>query len=192
VLLVDRDWMPGGSLLPQPDGAAEAERLVAGARMGGVEILLGATAIGEFEEGVEGVVTAAGLLAVRAMRTVRATGTRDRELSLPDGDRPGVMLAGAVRRLVVREGVRPGRRAVIVAPGDGPDLLSSLLRDAGVAVVARCAPPAVEAIHGRSSVAGVTIAGRRLSCDLVVIDAGRRPADELARQADIPEEPRVG
>jgi sarcosine oxidase subunit alpha len=105
---------------------------------------------------------------------------------------PGVMLASAVRRLIVREGVRPGRRAVLVAPDGAPDGLAAMLRDAGVEVVARCAPLAVEAIHGRSSVTGVTVAGRRLACDLVVVDAGRRPADELARQADVSEEPRVG
>lgn len=192
VLLVERDWLPGGSLLLQPDGSVEARRLVGEARVGRFEMLLGATAIGEFEEGVQGVVTADGLLAVRASLTVHATGSRDREVSLPDGDRPGVLLASAVRRLILREGVRPGRRAVVVASDAAPDGLASLLRDAGVEVVTRCAPPTVEAIHGRSSVSGVTVAGRRLSCDLVVIDAGRRPADELARQAEIPEEPRVG
>lgn len=137
-------------------------------------------------------VTADGLLAVRASLTVHATGSRDREVSLPDGDRPGVMLASAVRRLIVREAVRPGARAVLAAPDGAPDGLATLLRGAGVEVVARCAPRAVEAIHGRSSVTGVTIAGRRLACDLVVVDAGRRPADELARQADLPEELRLG
>lgn len=195
VLVVDRDWLPGGTLRLETDGASVGDRLAAGARDAGAQILLRTTAIGAFDDGVEGVVTEEGLLAVRAARTVHACGSRDREVSLPDGDRPGVMLASAVRRLVVREGVRPGHRAVLVesAPGvAGASTIAALLREAGVQIVARCAPADVQAIHGRTAVTGATIGGHRLACDLVVIDAGRHPNDELARQTDVPEEPRVG
>jgi NADPH-dependent 2,4-dienoyl-CoA reductase/sulfur reductase-like enzyme len=95
----------------------------------------------------------------------------------------------------VREGVRPGRRALIVETADGAGMaesVASLLAAAGTRVVARCSPADIRAIHGRSSVRAVTHAGGRVRCDLVVIAAGGRPADELERQADIPQEPHVG
>ncbi len=192
VLVVDRDWAPGGALRLETGGAAVADRFAAVAREAGAEILLRSTAIGAFDEGTQGVITEQGLLAVRAARTVHACGSRDREVALPDGDRPGVMLSSAVRRLVARDEVRPGRRALIVEHDPGTATPEADLRDAGIEIAARCTPAEVQAIHGRTAVSGATIDGRRVACDLVVIDAGRRPNDELARQADVPEEPRVG
>jgi sarcosine oxidase subunit alpha len=191
ILLVDRDDTPGGRLLGELGGRDAADRLAAAARTAGVEILLSATALGSFDDGVQGIVHAGRLLAVAAGETRNATGSLDREVALPDGDRPGVMLASAVRRLVVREGVRPGFRAVIVETGPLDEDLVTLLAGAGTEVVARCAPSDVRAIHGRGAVRGITIGSLRIPCDLVVIAAGRRPADELARQTDVPEEPRV-
>lgn len=185
VLVVERDTVAGGRLQLEPGGATIAGRLATDAVAAGVEILLGATAIGAFDDGIEGVAVPGGLLAVRAGRTIHACGSRDGEVSLPDGDRPGVMLASAVRRLIVREGVRPGGRAVVIEAGGETVQLPELLADAGVAVVARCRPDAVTAIHGRSSVTGASIDGKRLACDLVVIAGPRRPADELARQAEV-------
>lgn len=194
VLLVDRDDEPGGRLLGEPGGRDVAGHLAAAARGAGVEILLSAVALGSFDEGVHGVVHGGRLIAVTAGGTVMATGSLDRAVALPDGDRPGVMLASAVRRLIVREGVRPGLRAVLVETeeaGVAEAGLAALLTEAGTEVVARCAPSDVRAIHGRDVVRGITIGSRRVLCDLVVIVAGRRPADELARQSQVPEEPRV-
>lgn len=192
VLVVDRDTDPGGSLLLEPGGAAVGERLAAEARAAGAEIRLCATAIGAFDDGVEGIVIDGGLLAVHAARTIHACGARDGEVSLPDGDRPGVMLASAVLRLIVREGVQPGRRAVVVEAGGETASLVALLEQAGVAVVARCVPESVTAIHGRSWVTGVTAGVRRIPSDLVVVAGPRRPADELARQAAVDRAPAEG
>jgi sarcosine oxidase subunit alpha len=50
---------------------------------------------------------------VRASRVVLATGSHERPLVFADNDRPGVMLAGAVRSYVNRYGVLPGRNAVV-------------------------------------------------------------------------------
>lgn len=195
VLLVDQGPEPGGRLLDQPGGLGRARALADGATGAGVEILAGATGLGTFDEGVTAVVHGRQLLEVRAGRVIRATGTLDREVSLPDGDRPGVLLATAVARLVVRDGVRPGARAVIVEAPDGVADAASvavLLEGAGTRVVGRCVPADVQAIHGRSAVRSVTLAGRRIRCDLVVVAGGRRDADELDRQAFVPLEPHVG
>jgi sarcosine oxidase subunit alpha len=191
VLVVDRAHEAGGRLLDERGGRRTAERLEASARDAGVAILLSAVALGSFDYGVDGVVHAGRLIAVSAGETCHAVGSLDREVALPDGDRPGVMHATAVRRLIVREGIRPGLRAVVVEDGDLRDGVDGLLAQAGTELVARCVPAEVTAINGRGAVRGVTIGSRRIACDLVVIDAGRRPADELARQRDVPEEPRM-
>jgi sarcosine oxidase subunit alpha len=194
VLLVDRGPEPGGRLLDRRGGAAVARALADAARAAGVEVLARATSLGTFDDGVDAVVADERLVVVRAGRVVRETGSLDREVVLPDGDRPGVLLASAVERLIAREGVSPGRRAVIVATGDGEataDSLEHVLAVVGTRVVARCEPGAVVAIHGRSAVRAVSLARGRIRCDLVVVAAGRRPADELDRQEAVPVEPHV-
>ncbi len=55
---------------------------------------------------------------VRAKQVVLATGAIERPLAFPNNDRPGVMLAGAVRSYVNRYGVLPGRRAVVFTNND--------------------------------------------------------------------------
>ena len=191
VLLVDRDHEAGGRLLDEPGGRDIADHMLAAARHAGVEGLLSSVAVGSFDDGVHGVVHAGGLIAVTTGDTRYATGSIGREVALPDGDRPGVMQATAIRRLIVRERVRPGLRAVIVERSGASDGLADLLAGAGTTVVARCAASDVVAIHGRREVRGVTLRSGRIRADVVAIDVGERPADELARQADVPEEPRV-
>jgi sarcosine oxidase subunit alpha len=187
VLLVERDYRLGGRLLGVPGGGDDVAMLTDSARDAGVDVRLQAAALGSFADGVSGVAVDGGLVAVRATRTAWCTGSLDQPVALPDGDRPGVMLASAVRRLIVREGVTPGRLAVIVAndPADSEaGELQALLADAGCRVVAVCGAGDVRAIHGRDRVRGVTIGERRVSADLVVIFGGRGPADELRRHGD--------
>jgi sarcosine oxidase subunit alpha len=183
VLVVDRDHEAGGRLLQTPGGDAEARPLADAARSAGAELLLRATALGEFDEGAVGVVHAGGLIAVRSAELVLATGSYDRELALPDGDRPGVLLAGGAQRLLVRDGVRPGKAPVIVERDGHGSEIAALLADAGVRIGARVAPQDVVRVAGRRRVEGIELRGRRrVACDTVVIAAGTRPANELARQ----------
>jgi ethanolamine utilization protein EutA (predicted chaperonin) len=109
-------------------------------------------------------------------------------MALPDGDKPGVLLGSAVRRLIVREGVTPGTRAVIVVrdPADpNAGEFGALLASVGCHVVATCGPADVRAIHGRDRVRAVTISDQRVAADVVVMVGGRSPADELRRQGDV-------
>src|SRR5258706_4999546 len=73
---------------------------------------------------------------IRARQVVLATGAIERPLVFADNDRPGIMLAGAVRRYVNRYGVLPGRHAARVANNDGAYRVALDLQAAGAAVVA--------------------------------------------------------
>ena len=53
-----------------------------------------------------------------AKRAVLCAGAIERPIIFGDNDRPGIMLAGAVRAYVNRYGVAPGKRAVIFADND--------------------------------------------------------------------------
>src|SRR5207244_860651 len=63
------------------------------------------------------------------------TGRHDYPLVFPDNDLPGIMLAAAARRLL-RQGVLPGERAVVVTTGSEGYALAAELSHAGVRVVA--------------------------------------------------------
>ncbi len=55
---------------------------------------------------------------ILAKRCVLAAGAIERPLVFGDNDRPGVMLAGAVRAYLNRYAVAPGRRAVVFGTSD--------------------------------------------------------------------------
>ena len=71
-----------------------------------------------------------------AKRAVLAAGAIERPIVFGDNDRPGVMLAGAVRTYVNRFGVAPGTRAVVFADNDDAFRTALDLADAGVEVAA--------------------------------------------------------
>ncbi|WP_322938013.1 sarcosine oxidase subunit alpha family protein [Nocardioides bizhenqiangii] len=73
---------------------------------------------------------------IRARQVVLATGAHERPLVFSGNDRPGVMLAGAVRTYINRYAVRPGDRAVVATTNDSAyDIVDDLLA-AGVGVAA--------------------------------------------------------
>ncbi|MEO8292904.1 MAG: glycine cleavage T C-terminal barrel domain-containing protein, partial [Actinomycetota bacterium] len=126
---------------------------------------------------------------VRARRVILATGAHERPIPFADCDRPGVMLAGAVRRYIADYGVLPGERAVIFTTNDSTRGLEELLPEVGaevVAVVDARRGEAVTAAHGDTHVEAVTIrdangSERRLECDLVAVSGGWNPVTQLWR-----------
>lgn len=86
--------------------------------------------------GVAGNVSRQRLWKVRARRVVLATGAHERPLVFADNDRPGVMLAGAVRTYVNRYGVLPGRTAVVLTNNDSAYAAAFDMADAGIKVAA--------------------------------------------------------
>ena len=142
---------------------------------------------------------------VRAVDVVIATGAHERPLVFPDNDRPGIMLAGAVRQFLNRHGVRPGRRAVIATACDSAYAAALDLHAAGVeiAVIAdlRANPegPALEAARatgmkvrtgaaitgstGRLRVTGAFIDSDWIACDCVLMSGGWTPSVHLHSQS---------
>lgn len=241
VLLVERHPALGGGAAADARVAGLAARV---AREPRIEALTGAEVAGWYDEGAVAVVCGADLLLVEPAAVVLAPGLHERVLPFRGHDLPGVMTAGAARRLL-RAGVLPGRRVVVVTdradgyalagelaagpaavgraaaaagrPGGAAAVPSASVRGLACDVVAvadlRAAAGLPEAArsalttlgvrlyaglrdmtgHGRSSIAGVTLALRegdagrsrrqRVACDAVCMAVGGRPADELARQA---------
>ena len=71
---------------------------------------------------------------IRARQVVLATGAHERPLVFAGNDRPGVMLAGAVRTYLNRYAVAPGSRAVVGTTNDSAyDTVADLVA-AGIAV----------------------------------------------------------
>ena len=156
VMLVEQDQRVGGGLLrdaAELDGLAPGDWIAATLKTlaeRGVRVLCRATAVGYWDHDL---VTIAQRLAepgqapgaaapaqrlwrVRAERVVLATGAIERPLPFEHNDRPGVMLAQAVRTYVRRYGVLPGRRAVIGASNDDAYRTAFAITEAGGEVVA--------------------------------------------------------
>lgn len=79
---------------------------------------------------------------VRAKQAVFATGAVERPIAFADNDRPGVMLAGAVRAYVNRYAVRPGSTVVVFGNNDDAYRTALDCADAGMAVAAVVDPRA--------------------------------------------------
>ncbi len=211
VVLADDGPEPGGRCLVEGDGAQVAA-LAERASAAGVELLQGASALGFFD-GLVAVWQGSVLHQVRAARTVVATGVVEQPLVFAGNDLPGVMLSGAVRRLISLYGVAPGTRAVVAGVGDPALEAAVALRAAGIHVVAVAdARPsatggAADALRsagvplleghtvvratGGSRVSKVTLAapdGSRtgLRADLLVVSGGMAPATSLLAQAGTP------
>jgi sarcosine oxidase, subunit alpha len=73
---------------------------------------------------------------IRAGRVVLATGAIERPLIFQNNDRPGVMLASAVRTYVRRYAVGPGSRAVVYTNNDSAYETAFALHDAGIKIAA--------------------------------------------------------
>jgi NADPH-dependent 2,4-dienoyl-CoA reductase/sulfur reductase-like enzyme len=188
-LLVDDQLRLGGSMLADPRvGVAAADAAVQRALGAGVTALTGSTAIAYFPEddgGVLAIATPDGLVRAQARRWVWATGGYSVNLLFPDNDRPGVMAARGIGRLLVQHGVLAGDRVcVVVGAGmnEYADALASALRTAG-AEVTPIAADDVERARGRSWVTAVECRSRRrVDCDVVAVAALPSPASEGPRQ----------
>ncbi len=144
-----------------------------------------------------------------AKRAVLAAGALERPMTFADNDRPGIMLASAVRTYLNRFGVAAGKRAVVLTSCDDGWRTARDLAHAGVAVEAvvdtrpgshapRYAPEgasqvapwrviagaAVEKVHGRAALTGLTVrdgSGRHIdiACDLLAMSNGSNPTLHL-------------
>ncbi|MET9393599.1 2Fe-2S iron-sulfur cluster-binding protein [Streptomyces sp. NPDC006624] len=150
VLLLDDQPEPGGSLLGGRPAGLAALRAALDAAPEAV-VLRRTTAFGSYDDNYvlalqrrtdhlgpaapEGV-SRQRLWHIRARQVVLATGAHERPLVFAGNDRPGVMLAGAVRTYLDRYGVAAGSRAVVSTTNDSAYDTVAGLHAAGVAVEA--------------------------------------------------------
>ena len=184
VILCDEQAELGGSLLAEPaariDGlpAADwvAQTTAALRRNPRVRLLPRTTAFGYFPHNLIGLnqrltdhlanpnpeQARERLWQLRAGEVVLATGAIEQPLVFPGNDRPGIMLAGAVRTYLNRYGVRSGSRAVVVTSNDSAYRTALDLKAAGIEVAAIAdlredvADELMEAARG----AGIEVLGR--------------------------------
>lgn len=124
-------------------------------------------------------------LEISPRTVILATGSYEVPMMFPGHDRPGVMLADAALKLADVEGVRPGRRAVVVQADPRATDVADRLRKRGVDVVAVVEKTQIECVTGWSRATGVLVSApgakrTKISADLVCIAGARRPAEELA------------
>ncbi|MDE0309914.1 MAG: sarcosine oxidase subunit alpha family protein [Acidiferrobacterales bacterium] len=133
--------------------------------MPNVEILCRTTAFGLYDQNLVGALERVAdhqrepdgrddrhrLRSIRARQIVLATGSIERSIPFGGNDKPGVMLASAVRGYANRFAVRCGKKAVVFTNNDSAYATVSALRDVGVTVEAvidcRLASPGESALR---------------------------------------------
>jgi sarcosine oxidase subunit alpha len=214
VLLVDDNPVLGGALnfaRFDPEGKAETLRakLVTEVKAeANIRVITDCLCNGLFADNWLALVTGNRMYKLRARAVVLATGVLEQHAVFRNNDLPGVMLGSAVQRLIRLYGVRPGRRALVLAANDrghgvaldlldagvevacvadqsaaaGP--LAAAVRERGVAVFAPTAVrEAIAARRGGEVAAAVVAGGDRFACDLLAMSGGTAPAAALAAQA---------
>ncbi|MDM8166172.1 sarcosine oxidase subunit alpha family protein [Roseovarius sp.] len=206
VILADEDFVAGGRLNSETlelggmaghDWAAQA--LAELASMGHVRIMTRTTVYGAYDHGIYGALErctdhladSAGkprqiLWRIYSKRAVLAAGSTERPIAFGNNDRPGVMLAGAVRTYVNRFGVAPGKEVAVFTNNDDGWRTAADLTAKGVHIRAvidsrdRAAPitlPDVRHIRGASVVNTV---GRKGLKSITLTDGQVLPVDCLA------------
>ncbi len=178
VMLVEHEHHLGGHLrYGSADDQALANGLEVAARAAGVEILLDSTVTGRYEDNWLGIVQRSHpiaeerLIKARAKTLVVAAGLIERPYVFGGNDRPGVMLSGAVRRLVNMYAVKPGERAVVFTANESGDQTVATLEEAGVEIA--------EVVDARTGGNIVSTDGTQRATHEVELGDGRRVAADL-------------
>lgn len=157
VILADEDFLPGGRLNAETvevdgkPGHAWAAEVVARLRsMDNVRVMTRTTVTGVYDGGTYGALERVNLhrgdrpetaplecfWRIVARRAVLAAGALERPIAFRNNDRPGIMMAGAVRSYLNRWGVSPGRRVTVFGNNDDAHRTAHDLAAAGVHVAA--------------------------------------------------------
>ena len=226
VIIAEQDREAGGSLLADPVdiGGCPArewihETLAELGKSTRARVMLEATVSGYYDHNVLTIIDRSAaahpdrptkrFFKVRAKQVVVATGAIEQPLVFDYNDRPGIMLAGAIREYVNRYAVVPGRTVVLVTNNDEAYRTAFLLDDFGVRVPAivdtrqQAADAAraealrrgidvylggfVTGTRGTRGLRSITMhaAGndRRIDCDALAVSGGWNPAAHLYSQA---------
>jgi len=219
VILAEEDTRLGGRLLAEseevggvPAVAWVAEIAAELAAMPNVRIMTRMAVTGAYDQGTYGALERlapdvadrphapkGAFWRIVAKRTVLAAGALERPVAFAGNDRPGVMMAGAVRAYLNRWGVAPGQSTVVFGNNDSAHRTVADLQEAGVHVAAlvdsrhyaRCDldvpfyPGAqVCGTSGRRGLEAVTIATakgeERFAAECLAVSGGWNPSVHLA------------
>ena len=156
VIVADEDFLPGGRLnmeslevggMAGSQWAAQAWAELA--TLDNVRLMTRTTVYGAYDHGTYGALErrtdhlADGggkprqiLWRIYSRRAILAAGATERPIAFGNNDRPGVMLAGAVRAYVNRWGVAPGKRVAVFTNNDDGWRTAKDLADRGVHIAA--------------------------------------------------------
>lgn len=195
VMIVEHEHHLGGHLLWGSDAdRATAAELAQAVESAGVEVLLNSTVTGRYEDNWVAIsqrshpVAVERLIKARAKVLIVAPGLIERPYVFAGNDKPGVMLSGAVRRLINMYAIKPGDRAVVFTANAEGDATAEELRRVGVNVArvvdARAGENIVEAHGGAKRVSEVELGdGSKVEADLLVVAAGWTAPTSLMNMA---------
>jgi len=211
VVLCEQDFRLGGHLLTSRakidgktalDWVAEVEQELAAESK--VRVLRRSTVFGIFDHGVCGAVERVSdhlaepppftvrqrYWKIVARRIIVATGAIERPIVFPKNDRPGIMMASAVRTYIERFAVLPGRRAVVFMVDDGGWQTVDALHRAGASIAAVVDPRTEAPASARRTAdvpvfTGATITGTRGRLRLSSVTIKDRQGREQEIAADL-------
>ncbi len=185
VLLVEHEHRLGGSLVwgSAVDRSVASNLVEAVEAHDNIEVLTNSTVTGRYEDNWCAIaqrshpIAVERLIKARAKVLVVAPGLIERPYVFEGNDKPGVMLSGAVRRLVNMYAVKPGQRAVVFTANPEGDRAAEDLERVGIDVArvvdARSGGTIVAAKGGAKSVEEVVLGdGSTVEADLLVTAVG--------------------
>ncbi|QGX97031.1 sarcosine oxidase subunit alpha family protein [Roseovarius faecimaris] len=213
VILADEDFRPGGRLNAETlevsgqSGADWATQTVAElSAMDNVRLMTRTTVYGAYDHGIYGALERCTdhlassdgkprqiLWRIYSKRAVLAGGATERPIAFGNNDRPGVMMASAVRAYVNRFGATPGREVAVFTNNDDGWRTAQDLAAKGVHVVAIidsrdkaavCDVPGARHIRnaavmdtvGRKGLKSVALTdGQVIPCDCLAVSGGWNP-----------------
>jgi len=195
VLLVEHYTELGGHLRWGDDAqrTRAAELSAACEAHPNVEVLVDSTVNGRYDHNWIAVnqrshhIAPERLIKARAGVMVVAAGLIERPYVFAGNDTPGVLLAGAARRLINLFGVKPGNKAVVMTANEEGDAAVADLERVGVEVVAVLDArkgEGIVSVEGKGRVSKVTTTdGRSISADTVVTATGWTAPTSLLNMA---------
>ena len=156
VILADEDFRPGGRLNAETfevdamAGSDWADRTASElASMDNVRLMTRTTVFGAYDHGIYGALERRTdhlphsdskprqvLWRIYSRRAILCAGSTERPIAFGNNDRPGIMLAGAVRAYANRWGVAPGKKVAVFTNNDDGWRTANDLSKSGVTVSA--------------------------------------------------------
>ncbi len=213
VIIADEDFLPGGRLNSETHSIDDiaghewaAQAVAELDSLSNVRLMTRTTIYGAYDHGIYGALERMTdhlpnshdkprqvLWRIYSKRAVLAAGATERPIAFGNNDRPGVMLAGAVRSYVNRFGVAPGKRVIVFTNNDDGWRTAADLSAKGIEVPtivdardipAPMALPSTEALmgqtvidtKGRKRITTVTLSdGTKIDTDCLAVSGGWNP-----------------